>query len=448
MKEIALLPEVVELQPPQPRVTSLENLGITTRRDELNLASKDLRLIKFDDPHLGCVYFAGLEYPFMGTHLTDFLNVVAPHKDQDIYSMKADLAMPLEAQRAINTGGGSFSVGLHKAHFEDKKIGGIYRNYVGNHAQAWLDVALNNRQDDFFNSFEQLQFVDTDIYSQRIAQHLQAGNSSIYGIYSENIIETAVRFNKGRPFELFLSQEGIPIGRKDLNKIIKDIKHRGRFSFNDAWSGSLARPARSFLGTLSLDDQKKAALYYATKIKNQLLIDPVAKRYFDGGFLNRRMEFFFGNDGSIDLVPIFAEGSQTIEVGELNTTTGVYQSKVRNIHFPARVREEGLYPALVWKNNGRGPELLGQKSLIAVSERAGLAFQKHWDTLLGVAMAAYFSPEITDNWESEMTLEAFPGVKQPMRAAQMALWPSVPKNRRQLAKKAVILQKVEGVFEQ
>lgn len=424
--------EMVEFQPPRLEVTSLEALGMTTSRDTLSLASNNLRLIHFDDPSLGPVYFAGLDHPFIGQHLADFLNVFAPYKGT-LTGMQADLRMPVEAEKEGRP------VRLHSAHLGDERIGRIYRNYVQNHAHAWLNAA-ENKQGDISSMLNRIKFVDTDIYIRAIAHVIQK-DSSFDFISMENVVITAVQVGKKGDFGHFLQQRGVNFDGEDLKRL-----KTGYRTFSE-----LVPHARLFLQTLSSKEQKEAALFFATR-RHELLIDPVAKKYYGRGYWSRDIWTRFIKGGLVTVMGAsdtdWSGLQATIEPQELDVTSGVYSRQVRHIHFPRSVQREGLYPALVWKIGKKGPELLDQTEFQQVLKRAGAGFQKHWDILLGIALLAYFSPDITDTWSREMTLEAYPKIKQPMMVAQMALWPSIGENLEQLTQNSPFFEKCQEAFDQ
>lgn len=149
-----------------PEIT-LEELGIKRAEDKLGLHSAPIYPYVIIDPRSGSrVYLDFVDHPFIGEHLVQLLNDLAPNSSGP-EGIIDDLRLPDKARGWFFPR--SEHKRLHRIHANDPRIGPHYNEFDRYNRKPWLKAITDTHLDPFFKFWRSIEFVDmTDINKETI----------------------------------------------------------------------------------------------------------------------------------------------------------------------------------------------------------------------------------------------------------------------------------------
>lgn len=391
--------------------TTLAGLGIDTSFDTLNLAGDGFRLgVKKVG---GDTVFVGLlKHPLAGVHFAQFLNSVAPFRDQDRYGIEADVDLPIRAGDDYQLGKDKTTskfIRLHERHLGDPRVGPTYIRFIQDHVDPWLMALKFDTGEEVFDRLQKIRFINS---AEDVRKELFSEDGNIINSLKDSKVLLDMKF------------------------VLQILEHNRFNRRSENVLGKSDKEIEAVLGSLTKEDQKEFAMSYFVYRKRQILVDLDTHRIMsDKNNANDRT-----GKGKVR----FVDNSRNVLITDKKGTSVVirptgqnserFSWKVIKYQFPENYVESGLYPVIAWKRDGNGTRsFLTQKEAMFLIEELDLPERGKGDTKLGEIVVAYFTRDIIEKWPARMKLAPLEETtsrrgddfEQPMRGGQMPAWVAV-----------------------
>lgn len=431
----------VRILPPLP----LESFVTKIRRDKLGLFNEEatLGVSRNPDTH-DIVYFCFLNHPFVGMHLSQTLEFVAPYPSRDpgdsgLHGYKGgiigDLEMPYNAVRPKSKySSESRSTYLHRIHSEDPAIGTIYNEFVINHGKVWLQALGNNHFDRLFTHLAGLTIADKPYLRQSFAQVQNMLIRSDYANYY-NLVDAVLQYRNGRPFMDFVKEQLTPNENSSLAKSRQKHNWLRREFFGlyrvGSWEG--ARVAiRTFLERLDANEQEEFALAKEVAWRKKTVFNITDREIVTPESMKRGKQNMRVRILDSTTFALADHDGTSVTIQAIMDSDGRWDWHVIDYDFSDDYRLTGLYPLIAWEKNREGKRRFVSQSEIAVCLPSYLpSYFQRGDVVLGKVLAMYASPAIVASWQDGLPLKYSDRI-QKMMGAQMVLWGALPNHASQL----------------
>lgn len=434
------------------RTTTTRELGIKdTREKRLSLDIEPFTVFSiWDSQRETWTYLGLLDHPFVSSHLAHLLNAGAPVKLEPYQAKRgvlADFIMPKEAKHPVQDNPVSQAyVRLDKSHRSDPDVGPIYKDFVEYGLEQEYRALKYSKYDPIFDIAMEISFLK----SQRIEQDF---DQLVSGFREE--------LNKGRRSDSFIAIDSIVrysfSFREEFLKFYNEQQEREKgYSdrlFGDIWKfpymnlNSYLQEAGIILKFLEqLDQEKQAQAINSSRGLGRKdftrIINP-GKKTDVGDEVQDGVKFCF--DGS-NLVELSDANGISIQLQVETDSNNLYlPCEVTKYTFPPEPLQSALYAVIAWENSNGKRRFISQKELLHYFPLLPIDQRKKPDRYLGTALLAYFSENITRDWEWEIPLKGRK-YSQKMMAAQMVAWPSLDNKKYPHARQLLageVIQKLE-----
>lgn len=399
---------------------TLLDLGFELGVDKLNLGNDPVTSFRRVDPESGGQwFFVAHHHPFAGEHLSQFLSNVAPNKVGDKYDVRDDFIVPQTARKisASNVGGEEeYPQRLDRIHSRDPQIGALYQELTNSPVLPRFRRAFHHSSgDSVFATLRDMAFIRSkeELYG-RFFEECDRAFEEVDEDKMEDILYTA-RYGWAAAgfFEPFFKtqpeyQNGGDYIGDQINIQPPDVK---------------SRLLKEFLGGLDQQWRERFALSHNVKNSywnNGVIVDLETKEMVAGSLHDARLRFI--DDETVEVSNL--HGASALVRPNRDVDFGHVEWKATQYRFPPDYFTDALFPLVAWaKDANGGRRFLSQDEANPIMRKV-FQYSRWADVRMGRALAAYFSPQVTKEWPSSMTLKE--GQRpQKMAAAQMLIWPSI-----------------------